>query len=349
MKILITHELFLPDRVGGGEMLMYRISKELIKKGHSVKVLTTGNPKIKKYDGIKTIRIPVNRYMMNLLFPIIAYHARDVDVIQTSSGNMCFPSWVAAKILNKPVCCYVHHIFGSYWKDVRGKIIGRIFEFMEKLFLNRSYDAIIFQNKTSRELGIKMGIKENIFLSHPGIDYKKFQMKNIKKENMVLFVGNLCMNKTMSKIKGLEYFIDAARKLPELKFVVVGEGEYLNTLKETAPPNITFTGGLTGKPLVEQYNKASIFCLPSLTEGFGLTLLEAMASGCAITSTVDIGQSGLLIKPKNTQEIVDAVKKLIDNPRLVKKIGRENKKLAKKFMWNKFIKELIRIYNSISK
>lgn len=348
MKILITHELFPPDRIGGGEMLVYRMAKELVNKGHSVKVLTTGNPKIKEYGGIKTIRIPVNRYMMNLLFPIIAYHARNVDVIQASSGNTCLPSWIAAKILNKPVCCYVHHIFGKYWRDVRGGIVGRIFEFMERLFLNRSYDAIIFQNKTSKELGVKIGIKKNIFLLYPGIDYKKFQIKNIKKENMVLFVGNFCMNKTMSKIKGLDYFIDAAKKLPETKFVVVGEGEYLDNLKKTSLPNIVFAEGLTGKPLVELYNKASIFCLPSLTEGFGLTLLEAMASGCAIISTVDIGQSGLLIKPKNTQEVVDAVKQLINNQRLVKKIGRKNKKLAKKFMWDKFIKELIRIYNSIS-
>jgi hypothetical protein len=52
MKVLITHEIFPPEFKGGGEFLMLKIAKLLVKNGFSVKVLTSGNPKIKFYEGI---------------------------------------------------------------------------------------------------------------------------------------------------------------------------------------------------------------------------------------------------------------------------------------------------------
>lgn len=347
MKILIIHEVFPPDVTGGGETLTLKIAKGLKERGYSVKVLTTGDPRIKKYEGIETIRLPINRYLMNFAAPIIAWYARDADIIHTSSGNACFPSWIAAKILNKPICCYVHHIFGSYWKDIRD-YIGFLFQFIEKIFLTRDYNAIIFQNETSKRIGLKTGIeKKRIFVLQPGIDYQKFRMKNVKKEPFVLFVGNISMNKSMVKIKGLEYLIEAAKYFPKTKFYIIGEGSYLDELKKKSPVNIIFMGAMFGKKLIRMYNKALIFCLPSLTEGFGLSILEAMTSGCAIVSTVDIGQEGIIIKPKNVNEIVKGIKYYIDNPKKAKDVGIKNRKLAKKFTWKQFIDKLTKIYDSI--
>jgi len=350
MKILITHEIFPPEYSGGGEFLMLKFAKMLLDEGFSIKILTSGDPKIREYEGIQTVRLPINRYWMNLALPEIIKHAKDADIIQTSSGNSCFPSWIAARMLNKPICCYVHHIMGPYWKDIRGIFVGSIFEFMEKRFLNRSYDAIVFQNKSSMKLGSKIGIeKKRTHLITPGIDYKKFQMKNVKKEPFVLFVGNFSMDEATCRVKGLNYLIDAARQLTDIKFVIVGDGDYINELKKISSKNVTFTSCLKGKPLIKLYNQALVYCLPSLAEGFGLTMLEAMSSGCSIVSTIDIGQKGILVKQKNTDELVEAIQKNFDNPSLAMKIGRENRKLAEKFTWDSFIDEFIRIYNLIKR
>jgi len=350
MKILITHEIFPPEYAGGGEFLMMRIAKMLSRKGHSIKVLTSGNPRIKKHNGIETIRIPINRYGMNLALSQIVKHAKDIDIIQTSSGNTCFPSWIAAKMLNKPICCYVHHILGPYWKDVRGISAGSLFEFMEKKFLIRSYDAVIFQNKSSMKLGLKIGVeKKRTHLINPGVDYRKFQMKNVRKEPFVLFVGNFSMNKEMCRVKGVEYLIEAGKRLPNIKFVIVGGGDHLSKLKKNSPKNVVFTGPLRGERLIKLYNQALVYCLPSLAEGFGLTLLEAMASGCSIVSTIGIGQKGILVKQKNVAELVKAIQKYFNNPSLAMRIGKENRNLAKKFTWDRFINEFIRIYNLIKR
>jgi glycosyltransferase involved in cell wall biosynthesis len=346
MKVLITHEIFPPEFKGGGEFLMLKIAKLLVKNGFSVKVLTSGNPKIKFYEGIETIRIPINRYAMNLTLPIILKHTSWADLILTTSGNFCFPSWVAGKILKKPVVCYVNHILGPYWKNVRGPISGRIFEFFEKIFLSRDFDAIIFQNNSALALGKRISLKaKKIFLLHPGIDFKKF--KTGKKENVVLFVGSVNMDDSLVRLKGLKYLVDAARMLPNIKFIIVGGGLGLEKLKKISPRNVIFKGVLKGKALTEVYSKSLIFCLPSLSEGFGLSILEAMASGCAIVSTIDLGQKGILIKPKSSEEIVKAIKYFLENKEKALKYGKENLRLAKNFTWKKFSDDLIKIINEI--
>jgi len=348
MKILFTHEIFPPDFTGGGEKLTLKMIQLLKEKGHEIKVLTSGDPEIKEYEGIPTIRIPKNRYFLNLEFSKILEEAEDVDLIQTSSGNMAFPSWKAAKKLKKPISCHVHHIFGSYWRDVRGPILGRFFEFGEKVVLTRPYDAIVFQNYNSRNIGLKIGVKENkIHMIQPGIDWEKYQMK-IKKEPFVLFVGSFNMDKPQIRIKGLKYLLEAARQLPHVNFIIVGGGKEIDKMKMHFEKNIIFTGPLVGKTLIEIYNRALIFCCSSLTEGFGLSLLEAMASGCATISTIDIGQEGPKIESKNTEQIVKSIKYLIENEDVAKDIGERNREIAKKFTWKRFIDNYIEIYKSIT-
>jgi len=350
LKILIAHEIFPPEIAGGGEKLVLRLAKALKSRGHSIKVLSSGDPKIKKYDGIQTIRIPISRYMMNLAAPIIAKHAADADIIQTSSGNVCFPSWLAAKMLNKPVCCMVCHIFGQYWADVQGPLAGGLFGFMEKVFLTRSYDTVMFLNKSSKDIGTRLGVeKKKSVVLNPGIDFKKFQMRGVKKEPFVLSVGNFSMNKPTVKIKGFDYVIDAARQMPDTKFVVVGSGDYIPTLKRKSPPNVEFLQNLSERELIRLYNRALVYCAPSLAEGFGFTILEAMASGCAVVSSINLGQKGKTIKPKSTDAIVKETRRLIEKPSRAKKIGRQNKKIAKSFEWKKFVDGFEKIYDSLIK
>ncbi len=345
MKILITHELFPPEIVGGGETLTYKIAKELIDKGFEVKVLTTGDPKIKFYENIETIRIPINRYLMNFSYPLIKKYARNVDLIHTSSGNMCFPSFLAAKVCKKPICCYVHHIFGFNWVYVRGPFAGRIFQLAERFFMTRDFDAVIFQNDLSMNIGLSMGVsKQKSFIIHPGIDYQNYQL-NLERKNQVLFVGSLSMDKNMIKIKGLEYFIEAAKRLPETKFLIAGGSKYLESVK--LPENVVFLKAKNKEELAKIYNESLVFCKPSLAEGFGLSLLEAMASGCAIVSTIDIGQKGKIVKPMDVSSLTKAIKYYIENPDIAKKEGEENRKIAKSFTWKKFIDDLIKIYEYI--
>lgn len=345
----MSHEIFPPEVAGGGEKLVLRLTRELMERGHEVKVITTGDPKIKNYEGIDTVRIPVNRYMMNLSWPKITSLAAKSDIIQASSGNSAFPSWLAAKISQKPVCCMVCHIFGPNWTDVEGQLKGRLFSFMEKQFLIRDFDKVMFLNKSSRRIGEIIGVNmKRSIVVNPGVDYKKFKIKNVKKEPFVLSVGNFSMNRSTANVKGTHYLIAAARKMPDVRFKIRASGEYVAELKKTAPSNLEFIERrLSDKELIRLYNRAMVFCAPSLAEGFGFTILEAMASGCAVVSSIDLGQKGRVIRPKNSDDIVKEVSRYLDAPNKAKKDGVENRKRSKKFTWERFVGTFERVYDSL--
>ncbi len=345
MKILFTHEKFPPEVAGGGETIVYNLVKGLIKRGHQVTVLTTGNPRIKEFDGIKTIRVPVNRYLMNLSYPTILKHAVGYDLIQTTSGNMCFPSWKASKTLNKPICCLILHMMSEHWKTIRGPLVGRIFHQMEKLFLGRSYDAIVTMNENSKNLIKKINKSSKIYEIPSGFNFKT--SKSSKKTKSVLFVGNISMSESMSKLKGLPEFIEVARQFPDYKFYVVGEGSYLKVLKKKSPRNVIFTGPLFGSKLQRLFDGALIYCNLSLSEGFGLTTAEAMAAGCAIISTIDIGQAGLFVNPKDTRNLRVAIDYFLTHPMEMRRMIGDNKKLARKYTWDRFVEGFIKIYKTL--
>lgn len=342
MKVLLTHELFYPDFAGGGEKLAYEIARNLIKKGVDVKVLTTGNPKIKEYKGIKTFRMPINRYLMNFAFFSVMKHAKDADLIQTCNYNACFSSWLAAKILKKPIVCVAFGLYGKRWIKIRGLLKGIISMIVERIQLNRSYNKVILLSDYSRDWALEIGIpKKRTKVINPGVDLGNF--KPSKKEKFVLFSGRFANQ------KGVYDIIKVAKKLHHIKFVLMGWGEEEKKLRKIAPSNVKFSNlsFKNGKPFFDMYSKALIFFLPSYGEGFGFVLAEAMASGCAVVSTVPLGYKGYVVKPGNINEMAKRISFLEKNPSIAKKMGKRNVKISKNFNWNHFTKNLIGLYKSI--
>ncbi len=336
LKILVTHELFMPDFAGGGEKIVYEYTKRLAERGHDVTVLTTGNPKIKNYENIKTIRLPIPRYSFNLAVTWILKYGRKADIIQANNYNAALPSFIAGKILRKPVVCIVHGVYGKKWEEMRGRIFGNISALVEKMQLRHNYDRIVFYSDFAREQGLEIGIpRKRSEVFYLGLNPKEFKPK--KKEKYVLFVGRL------EKQKGVENLLQVAKQLPEIKFKLVGKGD-IGKLKKTASKNIEFLGPKFGKELQELYSRALIFCLPSVAETFGLVLLEAMASGCAIVSTVPLDYRGVKVHYGDNEALKHAIRKLMDNPKLAERLGKENVKIAKKYDWEIFVDNLEKLY-----
>src|ERR1700733_3722682 len=76
MNVLLTHERFLPDFGGGGEYIVFRTATGLLARGVNVRVLTTGDPALRCYQGVPTERLPISRYAFNLQVGPIAAQAR---------------------------------------------------------------------------------------------------------------------------------------------------------------------------------------------------------------------------------------------------------------------------------
>ncbi|GAH16991.1 unnamed protein product, partial [marine sediment metagenome] len=111
-----------------------------------------------------------------------------------------------------------------------------------------------------------------------GVDTNLFCPRDVRKfgsdEPVFIYVGRVAIEKNIEAFLQLE--LDGQK-------VVVGTGPMFKTLK-TQYPDVTFTGKLTGEDLAEAYASASVFVFPSVTDTFGIVLLEAMASGVPVAA-----------------------------------------------------------------
>lgn len=162
-----------------------------------------------------------------------------------------------------------------------------------------------------------------------GVDTSKFGKKYFvpnyfgqEDKKVVLFVGRL------AEIKGVTYLIEAM-KVVDAMLVVVGDGPLRRELEEQAmelgKEKVQFLGGKTHEELKTIYASADIFVAPSVTakdgaqEGFGLVMLEAMASGLpvvasnsgGITQLIKDGENGLLCEERNVKQLICKINKLL--------------------------------------
>jgi glycosyltransferase involved in cell wall biosynthesis len=334
MRILITCDFFPPDVYGGTEIVACQTAKILQAHGHKVEVLCRGNPKIKSFEGIRTARIPLRKwYLANiLLIPTLYKYARKADVIHNFTFDTSFASIFWAKILHKPSITSIQGVYGDAWVEMRKSWIkGKIRKFFEKIHLRLPFDRFHVISEHSKKMAIKLGLRKDKAVLIPwGVDVKRYHMS--KKQPFVLFIGRIVPQ------KGVNYLIEAARKLPNIKFYLAGEGSERKRLEKIAPPNVKFLGFVSEKKKIKLLSESLVFTLPSIGEGLGLVLLEAMASGCAIISTIPFDYSGFVVKPRDSNELANKIKYLMENRKIALRMGKENRKKVKKYKWENILK-----------
>jgi glycosyltransferase involved in cell wall biosynthesis len=141
---------------------------------------------------------------------------------------------------------------------------------------------------------------------------------------VVLWLGNVVLQ------KGIQYLIAAARLLADrpIRIVVVGHIGISREAVQSAPPSVEFVGRVTRDRAAEAYRAADLFVFPTLSDGFGLTQLEAMAHGLPVIATpncgavVDHGRDGLVVPAADAAALAAAIADLADNTDRRTEMGR---------------------------
>ncbi len=167
----------------------------------------------------------------------------------------------------------------------------------------------------------------------------------------------------LNKMKGVEYFLDAASMVaarrPEARFLVVGDGAIKRELENQATclglgNRIVFTGFRTDVPNLLAQVQVSV--LPSLSEGLSNTLLESMAAGVPVIATrvggnpevIEDGISGLLVPPRDSAALAEAMTTVLDNPALAAGLSAAGKlRIAETFSMERSIREVERLYQRL--
>ena len=181
----------------------------------------------------------------------------------------------------------------------------------------------------------------------------------VKKDKYLLFVGTIQPRKNLSVlIRAFNKFIQTNQGF---KLVIAGKKGWLfeEIFEEVEKLNlknkIIFTDHVSDKKLVSLYKNAFCFIMPSLYEGFGIPILEAMAYGCPVISSFTSslpeigGEACLYFDPNNLNDLTDKISQLINDIELRNSLIEKGKERIKLFSWKKCATETLNIIKNQSK
>ena len=174
-------------------------------------------------------------------------------------------------------------------------------------------------------------------------------LENTNRESIVLHVG------AIQKRKNIARLIDAFRALPQnWRLVLAGSVGYgAEEMLSGVSDRVQVTGFLTDRQLAELYQRASIFAFPSLDEGFGMPVLEAMAHGVPVIASKSsalpevCGDAAILVDPLNKDQIAVELLRLATEPELRKEFIERGIARASNFTWNAAVERTWEVYREL--
>ena len=182
-------------------------------------------------------------------------------------------------------------------------------------------------------------------------------------EKFVLYVGDVTWNKNLPRL------VEAIKRI-DLALVMVGSAlmredfdrlnpwnkDLLNVQKSVEfDKRIIRLGFIPQQDLVLLYNEATVFAMPSLYEGFGLPILEAMSCGCPVISSKEgslgeiAGDAAYFVDAYNIDDIAGGIKKVFEDKSMQKSLSDKGLLRAKKFTWKKTAEETMKVYSGFAK
>lgn len=183
--------------------------------------------------------------------------------------------------------------------------------------------------------------------------YRKYHLP--KDRPLVLYVGRVDPEKSLSNV--VSAFAGVLDVIPEAKLVIVGDGTDRRHLQDLAQAlgiekSVYFPGRIYPPDIMEVYRAATLFATASETETQGIVLIEAAATGLPLVA-VDAGavrelrqhkRNGILCHPGDVAEMTDAMMKLLKNPELCERYGKESLEVAKMHDLNRTLQRFVEIY-----
>jgi glycosyltransferase involved in cell wall biosynthesis len=373
---MITPEF--PPKIGGLGGYVHKLSKEMIKRGHEVVVITRGSwegLKTARVDGIEVYRVPYIHVYPLLLHThqifqnmILKQLRSELDLVHVHHP-ICPPINTTL-----PVIVTLHASVGSGSIESQnfyssGRIPRPLFSLMrsyvkasERRMLERADCITTVSNALVNELHSLHGLDAtSIRVLGNGVDTDVFEPGKAKpNDKTVLYTGHLAYN------KGLIDLVEAARHVlhiyPDVSFVLTGRGPIERELRGmiarmNMTNNFRFVGFVERSTLIELYQNATVYVFPSYYEGLPTSVLEAMACGTpVVASAIDgipevviDGKNGFTVPVKNPKAIANAIVRLLEDEELRERIGRTARQtILDRFSWNMVANRALEYYRTLT-
>lgn len=383
MKILIVAPYF-PPKKGGVENYSYHISQLISQKGHEVIILTSGNnDSIEEIDEMKVIRIkpdlmlsntPIDFNLKNKICRII--RENNIDIVNAHTPVPFYADMAAraSKMNNIPFILTYHNdlaknskLFNLICKLYNFSFLRSLFSLSEKIITPSPYvynESELVEEYKNKLIWIPPGVEIEKYT--PGIS-KIHEIYNIpSKSKIVLFVGG--MNKGHSH-KGVDVLLQAFERVlktqKDVYLMLAGSGNMIKEYQRLSDElgiskNVRFTGFVDENVLIDLYKTSYMLILPTITisEGFGMVLIEANACGRPVIGSniggikyvIREGETGLLVPPKDVEELSRSIIGLLDDEELAVKMGKMGRNMVEtEYTWKKSTIITEKVYKDVLK
>ncbi len=329
-----------PESNSGGEVYDREVINRLC--NHGVKVLAflpknrpylSHKNLIVEYATVKTMYPPHVFSAFVLPYLIKTYRREKFDLLRVHNPYFVGPAAAMFKKLYPRV-----PIVASFLHLENRRLVGK-------------FDHIITISKsTKKEIIEKLNYpSEKITVAYPGVDQRFKPGKKIGKKFTIMFVGGL------KPRKNSEFLLQVMVRInqPNVELVFAGDGPLKNKLQGK---NVRVTGFIAEKDKPALYHQADVVVLPSIKEGFGMTLIEAGASGLpvvgnnswSIPEIIQDGVTGFLARPGNVNDWTSKLTQLIKSESLRQKLGEAGRQQARiKFTWENNLKIHLKAYENL--
>jgi L-malate glycosyltransferase len=306
MKIAFVYDAIYPYVKGGVEKRVWELAVRLSRHGHDVhlfgmKFWDGGNilirdgvsihgvcPAQKLYvSGRRSITQPLH-FSIGLIHPLLREKFDIIDC-QAFPYFSCFSAKLLSKLKKIPLIITWHEVWGNYWHEYLGWK-GFAGKCIERLVAGLTPDNIAVSKTTANNLEI-LGISTGVKIIPNGVDLKKIQSVSPSDScSDIIFAGRLIREKHVDIL--ILAFREILLTCPALKLLIIGEGPEYDSIKNqiiehSLENQVQLTGFQENYDNIIALMKSSKICvLPSTREGFGITALEALASGLPVV-TID--------------------------------------------------------------
>ncbi len=376
MKLLYITEYF-PSTTqvniqGGVESRTYYLAIDLAKR-HKVTVLASweqAKPSYQKLDGVDVWRIgPKRPYIASLgklihrilfMFSAIRHGIRvDFDIVEGTGYLGWLPARIVSSFKGKAGVLWVPDFVDSY----TGKysfFLNTILILIQRLLITGNISLVCISHEVKRKL-LTYGITpRKIYIIYCGVDTEYIRKIKVKKKSFPV----ICVVSRLVPYKRVDETILAvsslAKEVPELKLEIIGSGEERHKLKKLINDlgllnNVQIRGFLPRHRDVLRFIKSSwVYCQPSVIEGFGIALVEALAAGVpAVISDIPVhreitqNRGVLYYQPGSVARLTQQLKHILTNKTLYRKLSRQAVTIANKYENSRMVETTEKLYANL--
>ncbi|MBP5486745.1 MAG: glycosyltransferase [Bacteroidales bacterium] len=285
-------------------------------------------------------------------------HKDEFDLIHAHDWLTYLAGIAAKELTGKPLVVHVHAT--SFDRGTEDMIDSRVFD-IEKRGMEAA-DRVIAVSDLTRNIVInKYGISpDKVVTVHNAVDFSGRENLNVErglKDKVVTFLGRITFQ------KGPEYFIEAAAKVlkrtEHVHFVMVGSGDMMNrSIRHAARLGISdrfhFTGFLRGTDVQKMFALSDVYIMPSVSEPFGISPLEAMRSNVPSIISNQSGAAEVLkyafkVDFWDVDAMADDIYALLNYPALADFAAKEGYDEVNRLKWNHAAAKMKKVYESVIK